>query len=85
MIVAHVSTPEDALRAVSYAKYPPLGIRGSHSGARSAKYVGGLDMSQYAEGVKEANEQTLVDATTEDAEGADNAKEIASVGGVDAR
>lgn len=83
IIACHVKTREDALRAVSCAKYPPLGIRGNHSCLRSTEYVGALDMSRWGEVTKEANEQTLVVAVIEDPEGADNAAEIASVQGLD--
>ncbi len=76
IIVPHVSTREDALRAVKSAKYPPAGER-SFGAGRAHTY--GLAASHH----KEANEITCVVVQIEDQNAVENIDEIISVEGID--
>lgn len=38
VIVPHVNTAQELERLISYARFPPLGNRGCHSGVRAARY-----------------------------------------------
>lgn len=78
--VPHVSTADDARRAVESAKHYPMGQRGLAVGTRSADYGVGLSMADY---VQQANEETLVCVQLEDAEALQNLEAIVQVPGVD--
>ena len=78
--IPHVTTKDDALRAVDATKYAPQGSRGM-GGGRAADY----GLGQYTGGayLKFANEQTWVSAMIEDEEGIKNLDQILTVEGLD--
>ncbi|MFH1846058.1 MAG: aldolase/citrate lyase family protein [Candidatus Omnitrophota bacterium] len=76
--IPHVSTEEEAVKAVKYAKYYPLGERGFTPFTRAGKY--GQDAEGYAE---KMNEQSLVVVNVEGCRGMKNLEKIASVPGID--
>ena len=78
--VPHVSTADDARRAVESARHYPLGQRGLAAATRAADYGFGLSMADY---VQQANEETLVCVQLEDAEALQNLEAIVQVQGVD--
>ncbi len=78
--VPHVNTAADARRAVSAAKYHPLGSRGLAAGTRPAHYGLGVTASEYIEWV---NRETLVCVQLEESEALQNIDEILAVDGVD--
>jgi len=77
ILVPLVGTAEQARRVVSYAKYPPQGVRGAAAAAAS-RY--GKELAQY---LRSANETTVVGVQIETEEGLRNVEEIAAVDGVD--
>jgi len=79
VVISHVRTKEDAVRAVSVVKYPPKGMRAIHSYTRATRY-GSIPFAQH---IKTANEQTHVWVIIEDAEGVKNIDEIVTVEGLD--
>ncbi len=74
--VPHVNTAADALAAVQFAKFAPLGHRG-WAGGRAAYGVAAADFAQHA------NEQTLVAVMIEEAEALHNLDEMLRVEHVD--
>ena len=76
IIVPCVSTPEEALRAVQAAKFPPLGGR-SYGGRRPIDLEGRLYSNA-------ANKDVLLVLQLETPEALDNADAIAAIPGVDA-
>jgi 4-hydroxy-2-oxoheptanedioate aldolase len=79
IVVPMVNTREEAVRAVTAAKYPPAGIR-SVGGSLHAMSFGTDPGTYYAR----ANDEILVVLQAESPEGVANAEEILSVPGVDA-
>jgi len=77
ILVPLVSTEAQAKAAVSFAKYPPEGVRGAAAAAAS-RY--GTELASY---LRTANAETLVGVQVETAEALDNLESIASVNGVD--
>lgn len=77
VLVPLVNSVEEARRAVSYAKYPPEGVRGIASAA-STRY--GKDLAGY---LRRANSDTLVGVQIETREALENVEAIAAVNGVD--
>jgi 4-hydroxy-2-oxoheptanedioate aldolase len=82
VVIPHVATKEDAERAVSYANFPPKGIRGSDPTVRSAKYRTG-DFSWDAF-IKYSNEEAMVIPLLEDKEFLENLDDILDVEGINA-
>jgi 2-keto-3-deoxy-L-rhamnonate aldolase RhmA len=72
-----VNTAEDAEKVVSFAKYPPVGVRGV-APRKAADY--GLSFKEY---LRTANDQTLVVAQIETKEALGNLEGILSTQGVD--
>ncbi len=72
-----VSTEAQARSLVSYAKYPPEGVRGAAAAAAS-RY--GTELSSY---LRSANAETLVGVQIETREAIENLEAIAGVDGVD--
>ena len=79
VIIPHISSKEDAARAVDAAKYG-AGGRGACPVVRAAHY-GLRDWAQYEE---QANQETMVFLLIEDLEATYRVEEILSVDGVDA-
>lgn len=78
VIIPRVETREEVERAVSYAKYPPLGRRGAGGQARNAYMARDVRTA-----VEEGNALTMVIAQIESKEAVDRIDEIASVPGLD--
>jgi len=77
VIIPMVNCADDAKRAVSSSKFPPIGIRGS-AFFRANNY--GMSMEEYSQN---ANENLLVIVMVETKQAVDNIDEIVSVNGVD--
>jgi 4-hydroxy-2-oxoheptanedioate aldolase len=78
VIIPRVETREEVERAVSYAKYPPLGRRGAGGQARNAYMARDVRTA-----VEEGNALTMVIAQIESKEAVERIDEIASVPGLD--
>lgn len=72
-----VNKPAEARNAVSYCKYPPVGIRGV--APRKASSYG----KRFSDYIRNANRSTVVAVQIETKEALDNLESIASVKGVD--
>ncbi|MFO1023509.1 MAG: aldolase/citrate lyase family protein [Planctomycetales bacterium] len=79
VIVPRVNTPQQARDIVSWAKYPPHGIRGY---ACTTAQTGGEAISP-SEFIKHNNEQTLVVIQFERREAIENIEEMLSIPGID--
>jgi 2-keto-3-deoxy-L-rhamnonate aldolase RhmA len=77
VMVPQVNTPEEAARAVEYARYPPLGQRGL---SPMWTTVAGQDWNQ---AIKTANEETLLILQLESQQAFDSLDQIAKVPGFD--
>ncbi|GAA0349951.1 aldolase/citrate lyase family protein [Actinoallomurus spadix] len=77
ILAPSISTADEAAALVSACKYPPLGMRGTGTG-RAARY--GLASRSYR---ATANDEVVVLAMIETKAGVANAKEIATVEGLD--
>lgn len=75
-----IRTVEDARRAVSRAKYPPLGGRGVDLYSRAYRLGGFTDCGEY---LKCQNQETMVIAQIETPEAAECFEEIMGVPGID--
>lgn len=73
-----IENAEEAQQAVSYTRYPPLGVRGVSGSSRAASY--GLNPNY----LRTANEEICVIVQIETVEGLRNLESIAAVDGVDA-
>jgi 4-hydroxy-2-oxoheptanedioate aldolase len=79
--VPHIRSAADAERAVSFAKFPPWGVRGAAGDVRASHYAAGaFDWKAY---VEQSNKDTLIVPLAEDREFFDNIDEILAVKGVD--
>lgn len=79
ILVPHVNTAKEAKRAVEYAKFPPMGVRGAAGLVRS----GGYAVSNWPEYIEFSNKETVVAVMAEEPEAIENMREIVSVKGVD--
>lgn len=77
ILVPLVSTEAQARAVVSYAKYPPEGVRGA-AAAASSRY--GTELANY---LRTANAETLVGVQIETREAIENLEAIARVDGID--
>lgn len=77
VIIPHIESLDDAEKAVSYAKYPPMGVRGFSPYARSGGYTNKVGYTD------EANSHGLVGVIIEGEEGIRNIGKIASLTGLD--
>ena len=77
VIVPLVNTREDAEAAVSYCKYPPIGVRGV-APRKAADY--GLSAAEY---LRRANDETLLIVQVETKEALENLDALLGVKGVD--
>lgn len=75
----NITTKEDALDFVNFAKYPPLGVRGFSPYTKAGQY----DVKNGPILTKTANENTLLIANVEGEEGMSNLEEIVQVEGID--
>jgi 2-dehydro-3-deoxyglucarate aldolase/4-hydroxy-2-oxoheptanedioate aldolase len=79
VMVPLVETPEQAVRIVEAAKYPPSGHRGVSGGLAHDDYR----EDDVAGAMRLANTETLLIAQIESAKGVERAREIAAVEGID--
>lgn len=79
LMVPMVETAGQAETIARSARYPPLGRRGAAFGVAHDDYCGGDIVGK----IRTANEQTLLIAQIETAEGVRHAREIAAVDGID--
>lgn len=80
LIIPHISSKEEAEKAVKAAKYPPYGERGSCPCIRA----GGHMVEDWSSFAQKTNEEVKVILLVEGEEGISNFSEIVSVEGVDA-
>ncbi|MFO1302276.1 MAG: aldolase/citrate lyase family protein [Burkholderiales bacterium] len=79
--IPHVRRAADAEQAVSFAKFPPWGVRGAAGDVRVAHYgAGAFDWKAY---VEQSNRDSLIVPLAEDREFFDNIDEILAVKGID--
>ena len=81
VMVPHVSTAEEARRAVRSSKFHPVGERSTAGGYRTNNYGVGRTVRDFYEST---NREVMVIALVESVEGLENAAEIAAVEGLDA-
>jgi 2-dehydro-3-deoxyglucarate aldolase/4-hydroxy-2-oxoheptanedioate aldolase len=79
LMVPMVERVEQARRIVQSAKYPPVGRRGAAFGVAHDDYLDG----DVAAKMRSANEEVLLIAQIETAQGVENADEIAALDGID--
>ncbi len=79
VMIPNVASVEDARRCVSFARIPPLGVRGAAQTTRASGY--GVHYEQY---LREANGSIILTAQIESRAGVDAADAIAAVDGIDA-
>jgi 4-hydroxy-2-oxoheptanedioate aldolase len=79
IMVPHVSTPDQARRAVSRIKYPPLGHRGLENVHADADF----GLAPLGEYLHQANDETLLVVQLEDKQALRQADEIAQIEGID--
>ncbi|MEM2876195.1 MAG: aldolase/citrate lyase family protein [Candidatus Bathyarchaeia archaeon] len=80
ILIPHVNTKEEALRAVRAAKFPPEGVRGAELNVRSGRFST-KDWKTY---VDETDRETLVSILIEDREAMKHIDDVLSVEGLDA-
>ena len=74
----HITSAAAAAQAVSFARFPPEGVRGSAGFVRAAGY-----RADWPGWLERANRQTCVDVMIEDAEAIERLDEILAVPGID--
>jgi 2-dehydro-3-deoxyglucarate aldolase/4-hydroxy-2-oxoheptanedioate aldolase len=79
IMVPMVSSREQAERIVRYAKYPPAGRRGAAFGVAHDDY----DSSDIHATMRQANDEVLLIAQIETADGLESVEQIAAVEGID--
>jgi len=77
LLVPYVSTPEEALAAVSYVRYPPAGIRGVAGTTRASRFG---RVTDYA---RRAHDEICLLVQVETQHALDNLEAICAVDGVD--
>ena len=80
VVVPFVSTAEQARELVAFAKYPPDGRRGLAFGVAHDGYRAGNLVTK----MRRANEEVMLIAQIENADGVEHAQQIAAVDGIDA-
>ena len=78
IMVPMVNSREDAKKAVSYSKYPPIGIRGTGARRASSYYT------KHDDYLSTSNDETLVMVQIETKEAVNNFEEIITTDNVDA-
>jgi 4-hydroxy-2-oxoheptanedioate aldolase len=81
VVIPHIRTVADAETAVSYARFPPKGVRGSAAAIRAANYGAGKDFN-WQEFVRKTNEDVVVIGLAEDREFFENIDGIVGVDGL---
>ncbi|KAL7273314.1 hypothetical protein RUND412_003843 [Rhizina undulata] len=79
IMVPLVSTAEEAMKVVSYSKFPPMGVRGFGSPFS----MGAFGVSTAVEYLQQANESLLTVVQIETKQALENVDEIAAVEGID--
>jgi len=79
IMVPMVESAEQAQRIVQFAKYPPVGRRGAAFGVSHDDYTGGDIVAK----MESSNQETLLIAQIETAQGLRSVDEIAAVSGID--
>lgn len=79
LMVPMVGTAEEAAAVASWARYPPLGVRGAMFGLAAHDFT---EVAPAA-AVKKSNDQTVVMVQVETAEALSNVEDIAAVPGID--
>jgi len=77
LLIPNVQTAQEAATAVSYARYPPAGVRGVSGGSRASHY------GQRADYLRTADEQICILVQIETPLAVSNLEAIAEVPGVD--
>jgi 2-keto-3-deoxy-L-rhamnonate aldolase RhmA len=80
IIVPYIESADQAHRLVEFARYPPNGRRGATFGLASDDYE---DVSRLDVALQERDDETLLVALVESAEGIRNVDSIAAVDGID--
>nr|WP_295974581.1 aldolase/citrate lyase family protein [uncultured Bacillus sp.] len=80
VMIPMINSKEEAERAVSYAKYPPVGIRGTGAG-RAVLF--GAAAEEFEDYYAQANNEVLVILQIEHYQAVENIEEILSVPGID--
>jgi 2-keto-3-deoxy-L-rhamnonate aldolase RhmA len=81
VVIPHVLTRADAEAAVSYARFPPKGVRGAAATTRAAQYGAGKDFN-WKEFVRKTNEEVVIIGQAEDRAFFDNVEDIVKVDGL---
>ncbi len=79
LMVPMVGTGDEAAAVASWARYPPLGVRGAMFGLAAHDFA----EVDPATAIKKSNDETIVMVQVETAEGLDNVDDIAAADGVD--
>src|SRR5699024_8758594 len=79
LVVPHIATKDEAEEVVQYAKYPPIGNRGSCPTIREANHW----CDDWTSFMDKSNKQTDIIALVEGTEGIDNFSDIVQVEGID--
>lgn len=79
VVVPSINNKEEAINAVNFVKYAPLGSRGMFGNARYLKY----GKENLKENLRKANDEISLTIQIETKEGLDNIDEILSVEGID--
>lgn len=80
VMIPMINSKEEAERAVSYAKYPPVGVRGTGAG-RAVLF--GAAAEEFKDYYAQANNEVLVILQIEHYQAVENIEEILSVPGID--
>ncbi len=79
LIIPRIETPEQAAQLISYAKYPPMGVRGCGGTA----FFDLKPPSDWGAGLVWLNEQTLIAPQVESVKAIDNLEKTLQVPGID--
>lgn len=79
LLVPHISSKEEAEKVIQFAKYPPIGNRGSCPTIREANHW----CDDWTSFMNISNERTKIIALVEGIEGIDNFSDIVRVEGID--
>ena len=80
VMIPMINTKEEAEQAISYCKYPPVGVRGTGAG-RAVLF--GADAEEFEDYYSQANDETVVIVQIEHYQAVENIEEILSVPNID--